>query len=102
MRVKFFGPHDGFTGPAIPLPKEIKAAIDALDGQELPLEEALAQLKAVIATAGIRAELEIKDKFLAQLHHGSIALWMPKKIEPDVNPSEPTHLFRLIGFSLVP
>lgn len=103
MRVKFFGPHPGFAGATIPLPPAIKSAVDALDGQELSLDEALAQLKTAITIAGVRAELEVRDnKRLIKLGDGAIALWMPKKIEPGVNPSEPTHLFRLIGFYLVP
>lgn len=98
MKVKFFGPHPGFAGAAIPLPGAIKAAIDALDGLEMDLAEGLERINKAIWAARVRAELEIKDKNLAQLGHGSIALWMPKKIEVGTIVTEPTHLFRLIGF----
>jgi len=44
---KFFDPHPGFAGAAIPIPGPIKKAADDLAGRTLPLRVALAKLRAV-------------------------------------------------------
>lgn len=52
---RFFDPHPGMAGCTAPLPPEIKKVSDALDGQVLPIEDVLQQLRAV---AG---KMEVKD-----------------------------------------
>ncbi len=44
---EFFDPHPGFAGAAIPIPGPIKKVADELDGQTLPLKEAVSRLQAV-------------------------------------------------------
>lgn len=43
----FFDPHPGFAGAAIPIPGPIKKVADELDGQTMPLREAVDRLRAV-------------------------------------------------------
>ena len=43
----FFDPHPGFAGASIPIPGPVKKVADGLDGQTMPLKEALARLRAV-------------------------------------------------------
>lgn len=43
----FFNPHPGFAGAAIPIPSAVKAVADELDGQRMPLREAVNKIQAV-------------------------------------------------------
>ena len=77
----FFDPHPGFAGAAIPIPGAIKKVADALNGQTLPLKEALARLRAVgIGEIGVVA----KYAFITlRLYSG---------------PNQPEHFFRVIRY----
>ena len=96
MLVKFFGPHPGVGGAAVPLPQKIKELIDTLDGMELEIAEAVGLIQSVIIQAGIQAEVEISDKFSGPLGHGALLLWMPGKNAPP-----PKHLWPLIRFQVL-
>jgi len=43
----FFAPHPGFMGAAIPIPAPVRKVAEELDGQTMPLREAVARLEAV-------------------------------------------------------
>lgn len=43
----FYDPHPGFAGAAIPIPGPIKVIADTLNGETLPLSEAIACFRAV-------------------------------------------------------
>jgi hypothetical protein len=42
----FHDPHPGFLGAAVPLPAAVKKVADDLDGKTMPLDEAIALIKA--------------------------------------------------------
>jgi len=83
----FFGPHPGFAGAAIPIPAAVKKVADELDGQTLPLREALARLRA--ATTGT---IEVNQR--PPLTHGTIFL----KLKGEGKYADGLHMFRIISF----
>jgi len=55
----FYGPHPGFAGASVPIPTLVKRVADELDGQTMPLSEAVARLKAVgIGTVEVVAKYD--------------------------------------------
>ena len=44
---KFYSPHPGHAGAAIPIPAKVKAVADELDGQEMTIEEAITKIETV-------------------------------------------------------
>ena len=81
--VTFDGPHPGFQGASISLPKIVKEKVDGLDGKEMKLSDAINMLSKVARSAKgtIRHDKKWKCIFLI--------------INPD---SLPRHCFRLIRY----
>ena len=97
MKIVFSGPHPGFAGAAIPLPKDIKQFIDDLAKskasglpESMTLQEGLNKIKAVVGNRG-----ELKIRMVS--HHkisrsGTIFLFIPNTTDL------PRHCFRLVYF----
>jgi hypothetical protein len=47
MLVKFYDPHPGIGGAAVPLPMAIKTLIDSYDGKEAQLSDLLEDVKKI-------------------------------------------------------
>lgn len=76
MKIKLHDPHPGFGGAIIALPKQIKALVDQLNGQEIDLSDCLDRFreeakqipcKTIIESCDrefIRMQLEQSDGFI--------------------------------------
>lgn len=81
--VTFYGPHPGFQGAAISLPKIVKEKIDGLDGKEIKLSDATAMLSKVARSVNGVLRHDRKGKCIFLI----------------INPkSLPRHIFRLIRY----
>lgn len=78
-KVTFYEPHPGFGGAAVPLPSIVKRIADALDGQTLPLVDAVACIQAVT-----------RGQVFAHEYDGWIQL--------TVGSGPPQHVWRVIRF----
>lgn len=77
--VTFYDPHPGIGGAAVPLPAIVKRIADALDGQTLPLNDAVACIQAVT-----------RGQVFAHVYDGWIQL--------TVGSGPPQHVWRVIRF----
>lgn len=59
MKARFYDPHPGFGGAIVRLPQPFKAVADALDGQEMTVEEAMEEIR--IAGDGLKYKIEVLD-----------------------------------------
>lgn len=88
-RVRFFDPHPGVAGAAIPLPASMKRAVDALSGKEQELDEAMEELRKVSTTLSGTTDIEA---------HFRPEGWISMRWQP---PSGLIHIFRLIRFEVL-
>ena len=86
----FFGPYPNFIGAVIPLPGAIKSASDALDGQTMPLREALQKIKQT--TGQLPVKLIVANRGTAS-GNGMVFLELGKN-------KGVIHIFRLIQFRI--
>ncbi len=84
--MRFFDPHPGFGGCAVPLPEPVRKVASALDGQKATLKDAVAKVKAVIGK-GFRLEAK---KGCIMLFQGSL--------EETIKSGTPTHCWRVIKY----
>ena len=82
MRVRFYNPHPGFLGAAARCPEAVLAEVQALDGQEADLDEALAKIRNACPGAVVEASLEAEP----------MAVLVTRKTGRD------THTWRVIQF----
>lgn len=87
-QVTLYDPHPGFAGAMIPIPAAVKRVADALDGQTLPLGEAVARIQAV--TSG-------HVEAVTDIAHQYISLWIGAGSSP-YGQRWLGHSFRVIRF----
>lgn len=86
--VTLYDPHPGFAGATIPIPATVKRVADDLDGQTMPLGEAIARIQAV--TNG-------RVEYVTYITHQWIRLWLPADASPHGR-QWIGHSFRVIRF----